>query len=353
MRKQIKHNQFWTALILAFFVLAFSGQKILAQKKKNTSSKRITSVKSTNEESQKNLTDSSCSKERSSRSTESVKATNFSLVNQTKDTLIVYWLDFEGNRQKWFEVSSGATAKQDTFMTHSWVVTKPNGQCLRIFTAPGEFVIDEPQNPQQNVAQSQQSNSVPSDTESSATLKETTDWLIGAIPKFGNFNYLGLDNHYYGVDTWATDKINCNLEYTFGVWKSEETGNSNSPKITDKDPIGLMAEYRDTFTIPFGSLDVLGLKVYKYNKFDFFVVEVNSSGLKKTISQSRLFWWKPTEVSNSHPAGKRPPTETEAGPFKATVSTTYFYVRDEESANRIAKAIKHAAKLCGGKVDPF
>lgn len=34
MRKQIKWNQLWTGLILAFFVLAFSSQDSLAQKKK-------------------------------------------------------------------------------------------------------------------------------------------------------------------------------------------------------------------------------------------------------------------------------------------------------------------------------
>lgn len=123
MRTQIKQNQFWIITILAVFVLAFSGQEIPAQ------------------------TDSSCSKESSSRSSESVQAANFSLVNRTKEPLIVYQLDFEGKRQRWFDLAPGKTAKQDTYVDHLWVVTKPNGQCLRIFTAPGEFVIGDTQSP--------------------------------------------------------------------------------------------------------------------------------------------------------------------------------------------------------------
>src|SRR5687768_6019183 len=124
MRIRIQHYQSWTSLIFAFLALVYSGQEILAQ------------------------TDPSCSQERNSRSPKTVQATSFSLNNQTKDPLIVYWLDFEGKRQRWFDLAPGKTAKQDTYVGHLWLVTKLNGQCLRIFAAaPGELVIGAPQRP--------------------------------------------------------------------------------------------------------------------------------------------------------------------------------------------------------------
>ena len=124
MRTRTQHYQSWTTLIMAFLALVFSGQEVLAQR------------------------DPSCRPERYSASPKTVEATTFSIINQTKDPIIVYWLDFEGKQQKWFDLAPGQTAKQDTYVGHLWLVTKANGRCLRIFAAaPGEFVISEPQSP--------------------------------------------------------------------------------------------------------------------------------------------------------------------------------------------------------------
>ena len=123
MRIRIRPYQSWTTLILAFLALVFSGQEILAQ------------------------TDPSCSRERISVSARTTQSTSISLSNQTKASLIVYWLDFQGMRQRWFDLTPGRTVRQDTYMGHQWLVAKPNGQCLGIFAAPGQFVIGEPQIP--------------------------------------------------------------------------------------------------------------------------------------------------------------------------------------------------------------
>ena len=124
MRIRTQHYRSWIALILAILALVFSGQEILAQR------------------------DPSCRPERYTASPKTVEATSFSIINQTKDPIIMYWLDFEGKQRKYFDLAPGQTAKQDTYVGHLWLVTKANGRCLRIFAAaPGEFVIREPQSP--------------------------------------------------------------------------------------------------------------------------------------------------------------------------------------------------------------
>lgn len=115
-----RQYQSWTTLIVAILALVFSSQEILAQR------------------------DPSCRPERYSSSPKTIESTTFSLINQTKDPLIVYWLDFEGKQQKYFDLAPGQTAKQDTYRGHLWLVTKANGRCLRIFAAAsGEVVIGE------------------------------------------------------------------------------------------------------------------------------------------------------------------------------------------------------------------
>jgi uncharacterized caspase-like protein len=86
-------------------------------------------------------TDLSCNDESSTRSIEGLHTTSFTLRNQTRATLTVYWLDYQGKRQKWFELPPERMVKQDTYLTHAWLVTDPGGKCLRIFIAPGDFVI--------------------------------------------------------------------------------------------------------------------------------------------------------------------------------------------------------------------
>lgn len=123
MRTHIGPHRCWEALILAYLIFGFSVQHIQAQ------------------------TDSSCSKERSSRSAKTTQAVNATFTNQTEELHTVYWLDFDGKRQKWFDLSAGQALQQSTFAGHLWLVAKPNGQCVAIFSAPGNFVVGKAQVP--------------------------------------------------------------------------------------------------------------------------------------------------------------------------------------------------------------
>ena len=110
-------HRWWEALVLAFVVFGFSAQHSLAQ------------------------TESSCTRERSSRSAASTQAVNATFTNQTGEFHTVYWLDFEGRRQKWFDLAVGQTIRQSTFAGHVWLVAKLDGQCVAIYSAPGNFVV--------------------------------------------------------------------------------------------------------------------------------------------------------------------------------------------------------------------
>ena len=89
------------------------------------------------------LRDSSCNAEPSSRSLNSDAATSFTLVNDTSETLGLWWLNFQGQRVHYQDIPSGQTRHQGTFVTHPWVVADSSGQCIRLFlvTTPTTITI--------------------------------------------------------------------------------------------------------------------------------------------------------------------------------------------------------------------
>jgi von Hippel-Lindau disease tumor supressor len=93
-------------------------------------------------ESETSASDASCEKESTLRSKEGVDPVEFTLINRSKNTIVLYWLDYEGKRVKYEEIAPGLQVKQPTYLTHPWVVTDTKGRCLRILTPPGNFVIE-------------------------------------------------------------------------------------------------------------------------------------------------------------------------------------------------------------------
>jgi len=85
--------------------------------------------------------DASCKAEKTTRSKGATGMTSYTIANRTALTLTVYWLDYRGHREKWFEIAPGDSARQDTYKTHPWLVAGPKGGCLRIFKAPAKIVI--------------------------------------------------------------------------------------------------------------------------------------------------------------------------------------------------------------------
>jgi uncharacterized protein YgiM (DUF1202 family) len=82
-----------------------------------------------------------CAKEASIRSIEGGINTSFTIINRAKSTLIIYWLDYQGERQEYFKLEPDETREQDTYKNHPWLVADTAGNCLRIFYAPAEIII--------------------------------------------------------------------------------------------------------------------------------------------------------------------------------------------------------------------
>jgi hypothetical protein len=83
-----------------------------------------------------------CGNEASIRSSQVVRETSYTLANRTNQTLTVFWLDYDGNRQRWFDVRPQEKVRQNTYTTHPWLVADSDGRCLRIFYAPAEVTIE-------------------------------------------------------------------------------------------------------------------------------------------------------------------------------------------------------------------
>lgn len=88
-------------------------------------------------------TNSSCGIESTLRSKESTSplGATFTLINQSNVPIVLYWLNYQGQRVKYAEVKPNSQIEQKTYLTHPWVVTDPNGKCLRALEAPGSFII--------------------------------------------------------------------------------------------------------------------------------------------------------------------------------------------------------------------
>jgi von Hippel-Lindau disease tumor supressor len=73
-----------------------------------------------------------CAGEDSLRSIEGKAATVVTFINETDGPVRIYWLDYSGNRKRYAEVPAGEKHRQKTFVTHPWVVTDAQDNCLQI-----------------------------------------------------------------------------------------------------------------------------------------------------------------------------------------------------------------------------
>jgi von Hippel-Lindau disease tumor supressor len=74
-----------------------------------------------------------CSQEHSVRSLEGGPPTAITFVNNSVNTVRVYWIDYQGTRKFYNEVSPGKSYVQQTYVTHPWVVTSSREECLGVY----------------------------------------------------------------------------------------------------------------------------------------------------------------------------------------------------------------------------
>lgn len=59
---------------------------------------------------------------------------NISFVNNATKKINIYWLDFNGKRVSYKKgLETGNTHKQQTFVTHPWLITDENDNCIKIY----------------------------------------------------------------------------------------------------------------------------------------------------------------------------------------------------------------------------
>ena len=165
-------------------------------------------------------------------------------------------------------------------------------------------------------------NSTPTQTgESSASLEETLSWLKKALEVGGHIlNETILDKYVLKDFNTCTVKLEVH-----SIQKDLDQALLMEFNLGDLDPISMKIEALDPTST--------SLKMQEKNN----LLLKNNIGEKKikTISVA-------TEKGIEIHRGK---------PF--LINEIKLYLKDQETATRIAKAFKHAITLCGGKVDPF
>jgi hypothetical protein len=74
-----------------------------------------------------------CSARDGLRSRESRQPARIRFINQTQSTLVLQWIDFNGQLKEYGEIRPGAETVQETYITHPWVVAWQEGSCRQIF----------------------------------------------------------------------------------------------------------------------------------------------------------------------------------------------------------------------------
>ncbi|NJN37615.1 MAG: hypothetical protein HC790_01045 [Acaryochloridaceae cyanobacterium CSU_3_4] len=83
-----------------------------------------------------------CIFEKGFRSKSSLFSTNVQFINSKPFRVKVYWIDFAGKRQHYFDLEPNQVRWQQTFTSHPWIITESgdNQPCLNIFLPP--FLTD-------------------------------------------------------------------------------------------------------------------------------------------------------------------------------------------------------------------
>ncbi len=69
------------------------------------------------------------------RSPASPDAVKLRIDNETQDTVRVFWIDYEGNRQEYGQTDPGRSFDQNTFAGHLWLATNRDGEPIALFAA--------------------------------------------------------------------------------------------------------------------------------------------------------------------------------------------------------------------------
>jgi hypothetical protein len=86
--------------------------------------------------------EATCDSESQLKSATGGTETMLQVANKTAEPVVVHWINFQGTRERWFEVRPGASRSQRTPPGYRWVVARPDGACLAVIAGEGSVVVE-------------------------------------------------------------------------------------------------------------------------------------------------------------------------------------------------------------------
>lgn len=86
------------------------------------------------------LASGGCERESSARSIEGRLATTVSVANHSSKPVVVYWIDYQGQRKYYKALAPNEAYDQPTYVTHPWVLTDITDHCL-LFVEPQSYPV--------------------------------------------------------------------------------------------------------------------------------------------------------------------------------------------------------------------
>jgi VHL beta domain len=77
----------------------------------------------------------SCANEQSLRSTQGSVNTSVKFINNSKQEVRIYWLDYNGRRVFYKAIPTNGQYTQPTFQTHPWVITDSRDICMQVYVS--------------------------------------------------------------------------------------------------------------------------------------------------------------------------------------------------------------------------
>lgn len=74
-----------------------------------------------------------CPSEQSSHSIVGIQSTHLNFINHSGKTVRTYWINYQGARQFYAEIADGQSYLQQTYVSHPWVVTDTQNNCIAFF----------------------------------------------------------------------------------------------------------------------------------------------------------------------------------------------------------------------------
>jgi hypothetical protein len=85
-----------------------------------------------------------CPAELMVRSVAGTTPAQMTFINMRQEPISIYWLDYNGTRKLYGTVLPGQSFNQSTYLTHPWVVTRQNSDCLGVYmpdTQPIQVIV--------------------------------------------------------------------------------------------------------------------------------------------------------------------------------------------------------------------